>query len=58
MTNYEKIKDMSVEQMAEFLAFDVDCMGCPHFDDETSENCKLCFKKEQMKKFLKSEAEE
>ena len=29
MTNYEKIKDMSVEEMARFLCNIADCYNCP-----------------------------
>ncbi|MBO5955767.1 MAG: hypothetical protein J6Q10_03085 [Clostridia bacterium] len=29
MTNYEKIKAMSVEEMAEYFADSLDCVYCP-----------------------------
>ena len=29
MTNYEKIKDMSIEELAKFLAGKFECLECP-----------------------------
>ena len=60
MTNYERIKQMSVEEMALLLmkvncAYDIPCMwgtsGCkyPHIDN----NCSICFKE-----WLESEIED
>lgn len=31
-TNYERIKAMSVEEMAEFLSNKMDCFNCPAFE--------------------------
>ena len=60
MTNYERIKQMSVEEMALLLmkvncAYDIPCMletsGCeyPHINN----NCSICFKE-----WLESEIDE
>ena len=55
MTNYEKIKNMSIEEMAGFLAYErrgacakVSAYKCYHRDD-----CTICFRK-----WLESEVEE
>lgn len=55
MTNYEKIKNMSIDEMAKFLAYEkrAACTGvsaykCYHCDD-----CTVCFHK-----WLESEVEE
>ena len=57
MTNYERIKNMSVEEMAEFLCDNFECNICPAFDGNycPNSNIKICSK--AMKKHLESEAE-
>ena len=58
MTNYEKLKQMSIEEMAEFLA-DTICEEAGFFCDYGEEsNCDDCIAKtNNMQKWLKSEAE-
>ena len=53
MTNYERIKNMSVEEMAEFLCDNFECNICPAFDGNycPNSNLKICSK--AMKKHLK-----
>lgn len=57
MTNYEKIKAMSVEEMAEFINTDADdCINCPAFvfcDTVSDGSCHAI-----IEKWLESEAEE
>ncbi|MBO5715054.1 MAG: hypothetical protein J6S23_01515 [Clostridia bacterium] len=58
MTNFEKIKAMSVEEMVEWIADMVEgeCTFCPAFsfcECDGNERCEDC-----MKKYLESEAEE
>ena len=59
MTNYEKIKSMSVNEMAEFLDdnFTFSCETCHHGDNcvvlEYSDECRKA-----LKKWLKAESEE
>lgn len=63
MTNFDRIKSMGVEEMAEYIYIhdddlnDVICksmhVNCPFGDDVTSENCLLC-----IKKWLESEVAE
>ena len=57
-TNYERLKNMTVQEMAEFIQDIIPCGACPIF-----ENCpdiaiseELCTKK--LTKWLKSESEE
>ena len=40
MTNYEKIKNMTVEELARFLANrnQTDCINCPCFGEVCNEN--------------------
>ena len=56
-TNYERIKNMTVDEMAEFLTDSIVCEECPAYDfcdteDATYENCPKFFKK-----WLESESE-
>ena len=53
MTNYEKIKAMTVEEMAEHILdeFRIDCADCECRKDYC--DCRVC-----IKKYLESEAEE
>ena len=58
MTNYEKIKAMSVEEMAEWFAYmaEGECVFCPALfscEYDEAEGCKG-----SMKKYLESEVEE
>ena len=57
MTNYEKIKAMSVDEMADAMANALDCAGCPTVSEcrehAMIRNCKI-----KMKKWLLQEAEE
>ena len=55
MTNYEKNKNMSVEEMAEFLCDNFDCDICPAFDSDycCSIDLKVC--SNAMKKHLENE---
>lgn len=58
MTNYEKIKAMSVEEMAKWFAdmAEGECVFCPALSSckfDENEECEGC-----MKKYLESEAEE
>lgn len=57
MTNYERIKSMSIDEMAEFLCDNFKCNICPAFDGNycPNSNLKICSK--AMKKYLESEAE-
>lgn len=58
MTNYKRVNNMSIEEMAEFLCDNFDCAICPAYDQEycASGNLKICSK--AMKKYLESEATE
>lgn len=56
MTNYEKIKNMSVDEMAKKLAEETKfCafVGCPTVGNITTEDCRKC-----IAKWLESEVEE
>ncbi len=55
ITNYDRIKKMSVEEMAEFMCDNFDCGVCPAFDNNFCgyDNLKVCGK--AMKKYLESE---
>ena len=55
MTNYERIKSMSIEEMAEMLAWEVDCYECPAAINGCSSDFNKCA--EQQKKWLESEVE-
>lgn len=55
MTNYEKIKAMSVEEMANEMRYHIECCACPAFRDchsIFSERCPKC-----LEKWLLQEAE-
>lgn len=54
MTNYEKIKSMSVEEMAEFMYENCLCACCPYCDGGLCH----CDCKDGHKKWLESEVEE
>ena len=56
MTNYEKIKAMSVKEMAEFLDFNCQCIICIHKDECKVDGTFDCT--EGTKKWLEKEAEE
>ena len=57
MTNYEKIKNMSIEEMAEFIdSPTVDCERCAYYKNGkclSDDDCKV-----GIQKWLESEAEE
>ena len=61
MTNYERIKDMSIEEMAKMLSDEIphgDCYGCnleccTYFDDKFNNSCTNAFYR-----WLKLEVEE
>ena len=55
MTNYEKIMDMSVEEIAEMLAWQIDCGECSVEAEGCQNDINIC--EEQQKKWLESEAE-
>ena len=58
MTNYERIKAMSVDEMAKFLSNKMDCFVCPAYE---SHSCKGVINNTQvncivhLKQWLKSE---
>ncbi|MNJ04720.1 hypothetical protein D3C73_1656080 [compost metagenome] len=59
MTNYEKIKSMNIDEMAEFMFNMVDCISCTHKLKRSNDVCngdgKKCLKvtKEWLKKDVK-----
>lgn len=57
MTNFEKIKAMNIEEMAEELSFYIDCGLCPIGKDCTNKYPDLMCK-DKIKILLKSEVEE
>lgn len=60
MTNYEKIKNMSVEEMAEWLEniLEGECRLCGCDEAENCEMCLLTFCLAHRKLWLESEVEE
>lgn len=52
MKKIDKIRQMSVEEMAEFLAIETDCVYCKHNHDCDNVDCV-----EEFKKWLESEEE-
>ena len=58
MTNYEKIKQMSVEEFARWLAIEIggECYSCPAYDICTAGDGKTC--ESILKEWLESEVEE
>ena len=63
MTNYEKIKSMNVDKMAEFLEnnFEMRCELCPHNVVDDQGRCDLGFGFDciaAIKAWLKAESEE
>ena len=55
MTNYEKIKNMNIDEMAKFISDSGgDCFFCPALDS-CGGNCPDC--EETIKTYLESEAE-
>ena len=64
MTNYDKIKQMSLEEMADFLTYQTDilCEFCEHYDlYKRPYGCEVCdyaTNEDVIKEWLKREAEE
>ena len=58
MVEYDKIKNMSVEEMAEFLCDNFDCDVCPAYDKNYCHNDNLKIGSIAMKKHLESELTE
>ncbi|MGN1138292.1 MAG: hypothetical protein ACI4RM_02505 [Ruminococcus sp.] len=60
MTNFEKIKQMNIDEMAEQLFFILDCDDCPieKYKGYSDQNCNNGTCKGALKKWLESEAEE
>ena len=57
MTNYEKIKSMSLKKMVKFLySFEMPCEMCPCNDDDYCTDHYDC--KKTIKDWLKAESEE
>ena len=57
MTNYERIKNMSVEEMAEYFSKrKKDCLGCEIFDFCRSDSERICT--ESFFDWLNEEAEQ
>ena len=55
MTNYERIKNMSVEEMADYFNEIFDCSNCPNDMFLCESNGNVCTK--YIKQWLESEAE-
>jgi len=58
MTNFERIKNMSIDELTEELLYNNDCMSCPC----DKYNYKECFKEDTdclglIKKWLESESD-
>lgn len=56
MTNFERIKNMTVEEMAEFIAYYLGCNNCIYDQSICPDDKNACLKGTQ--KWLESEAEE
>ncbi len=58
MNKYNVIRNMNIDEMAEFLCDNFECDVCPAFDGNycPNSNLKICSK--AMKKYLESEAME
>lgn len=56
MTNFERIKAMSVEEMVEFMIYPTDCPYCPKKD--LCNNLPVFYRKNCLKKWLESEVDE
>lgn len=56
MNKYNVIKNMNIDEMAEFLCDNFECDICPAFDENycPNGNLKICSK--AMKKYLENEA--
>ena len=57
MTNYEKIKAMSVEELADLLDYG-ECHCCAYYKTNSPVDCLDCVCKDGVKKWLESEVEE
>ena len=55
MTNYDRIEQMSMEEMAEYLSDHWSCIGCA-FDKDCDDNYISCYK--NIKQWLLQEVEE
>ena len=55
MTNYERIKAMSVEEMAKAMGFNIDCICCPIPCNEPCEAMPTC--SESFRLWLESEVD-
>ena len=55
MTNYEKIKQMTVEEMADFIILKDDCECCHYADDDACDKFEC---RDGIKAWLEQEADE
>lgn len=60
MTNFEKIKSMTIDEMTEELFYIIDCSGCPinKWRDHSCPNCDIIGCKSALKNWLESEVDD